>query len=114
MYNRRPRPGDGEDDLLNFQQQFLASGSEPSAKVIKCYKKENVDNKELKEAFTSNNLTAKDDGIIPQSLKQKLKPLHSRKWSRLNEKKDSIAVNDNGRLPVDSNCTSLLSVGSSV
>ncbi|XP_039597354.1 RNA polymerase II-associated protein 1 [Polypterus senegalus] len=31
----RPKPGDSEDDLLRYQEQFLASGSEPAVRIIR-------------------------------------------------------------------------------
>ncbi|XP_067895713.1 RNA polymerase II-associated protein 1 isoform X2 [Heterodontus francisci] len=39
----RPRPGESEDDLLRFQQQFLAAGTSPAAKVIKKADKRKVE-----------------------------------------------------------------------
>ncbi|XP_072425369.1 RNA polymerase II-associated protein 1 isoform X2 [Chiloscyllium punctatum] len=30
----RPKPGESEDDLLRFQQQFLAAGTSPAAKIV--------------------------------------------------------------------------------
>lgn len=35
MFSRRPKANETEDDILRFQQEFLASGSKPSATVIK-------------------------------------------------------------------------------
>ena len=32
---RRPKPGEDEDDLLTYQDEFLRSGSSPSAKLIR-------------------------------------------------------------------------------
>ena len=33
--NRRPKPGEDEEDLLAYQDEFLSSGSSPSAKLIR-------------------------------------------------------------------------------
>ena len=44
MFTRRPQRGDNEDDLLEFQKEFLASGQQPSAKVVKCYGRDQVSN----------------------------------------------------------------------
>lgn len=33
--NRRPKPGEGEEELLAYQDEFLSSGSSPSAKLIR-------------------------------------------------------------------------------
>lgn len=43
MFVRRPKPGDNEDDLLKFQKEFLTSGQQPSAKLVKCSLKSNAD-----------------------------------------------------------------------
>ena len=40
---RRPKPGEGEDDLLAYQDEFLRSGSSPSAKLIRPGGKRTVD-----------------------------------------------------------------------
>ena len=32
---RRPKPGDEEEDLLSFQNEFLASSTTPAASVIR-------------------------------------------------------------------------------
>ena len=32
---KRPKPGEDEDDLLEFQKQFLAQKEKPSANVVK-------------------------------------------------------------------------------
>nr|CAB3265684.1 RNA polymerase II-associated protein 1-like [Phallusia mammillata] len=36
MFPQRPSCKDSEEDLLDFQDKFLASGKKPSAKVVKC------------------------------------------------------------------------------
>ncbi|XP_051872012.1 RNA polymerase II-associated protein 1 isoform X2 [Pristis pectinata] len=41
----RPKPGESEDDLLRFQQNFLATGILPAAKVIKKADKRKVESK---------------------------------------------------------------------
>ena len=33
--NRRPKPGEDEEDLLAYQDEFLSSGSSPSAKLVR-------------------------------------------------------------------------------
>ncbi|CAK8695528.1 unnamed protein product [Clavelina lepadiformis] len=38
MLNSRPKLGENEDDLLEFQAQFLSSGEKPSAKVVRSSK----------------------------------------------------------------------------
>lgn len=35
MLNRRPKPGDTEEDLLKFQQEFLSGQTTPSASLVK-------------------------------------------------------------------------------
>ena len=53
MFTDRPQPGEDEEDLINFQNRFLASGEKPCVKLIKCENK-----------FSDNN-TAKSDASKP-------------------------------------------------
>ena len=75
MFVHRPRPEDNENDLLEFQKQFLASGQQPSAKLIKCSPKADDEmncrktsnsgldiNKSSKLATSSNLSTQVSDG----------------------------------------------------
>jgi len=38
MFPVRPSPGDKDEDIISFQERFLASGERPSAKVVRCPK----------------------------------------------------------------------------
>jgi len=93
MCNRRPRPGDDENDLLEFQKQFLASGSEPSAKVIKCYKKKEHLDAGVKEDFS--NLTT-ESGMPNKHDSKKMLGSHSRNMFGKNEQSSSST--NTGRL----------------
>ena len=73
MLNRRPKPGDNENDLFEFQKQFLASGSEPCAKVIKCYHKEDAANNDsnkpasnTKHVIEKEMLTRRQNQLLKQ------------------------------------------------
>ncbi|XP_067847336.1 RNA polymerase II-associated protein 1 isoform X2 [Heptranchias perlo] len=70
----RPKPGESEDDLLRFQQQFLAAGRSPAAKVVKKadkrkVKSENADggqtNEGLRDTVTLEALPDLPPSLIP-------------------------------------------------
>ena len=54
---RRPKPGDTEEDLLLYQEKFLASKSSPAATVTK---KRKPQDDEKKSASTTNVQAQKD------------------------------------------------------
>ncbi|XP_069773253.1 RNA polymerase II-associated protein 1 [Narcine bancroftii] len=79
----RPKPGESEDDLLRFQQNFLATGMLPAAKVIKKADKRKVEPKspdgchsceDLKDMVTLEALPDLPPSLMPvQPKKSKVK-----------------------------------------
>ncbi|GCB69155.1 hypothetical protein scyTo_0013927 [Scyliorhinus torazame] len=65
----RPKPGESEDDLLLFQQQFLAAGTSPAAKVVNKRKVE-LENTDGGQANTDPRDTVTLEGLpdCPPSL----------------------------------------------
>ncbi|XP_041071091.1 RNA polymerase II-associated protein 1 isoform X1 [Carcharodon carcharias] len=67
----RPKPGESEDDLLLFQQQFLAAGTSPAAKVVNKRKVEleNTDggqvNAGLRDTVTLEALPGLPPTLVP-------------------------------------------------
>ena len=57
MMLRRPKPGDTEEDLLRYQEEFLASKSSPAATVTK---KRKPQDDESKNTDTTKVQTQKD------------------------------------------------------
>uniref|UniRef100_UPI00398EF54A RNA polymerase II-associated protein 1 isoform X2 n=1 Tax=Pristiophorus japonicus TaxID=55135 RepID=UPI00398EF54A len=70
----RPKPGESEDDLLRFQQQFLAAGTSSAAKVVKKVDKRKVEsgnvdgsqaNEGLRDAVTLEALPDLPPSLMP-------------------------------------------------
>lgn len=59
--NRRPKPGEDEEDLLAYQDEFLSSGSSPSARLVRPGGKRTVEDE---HQTAGRDIVRLDPGLI--------------------------------------------------
>ncbi|KAJ8308079.1 hypothetical protein KUTeg_012953 [Tegillarca granosa] len=89
----RPKPGESEDDLLKFQQEFLANQNTPSASIIKPVGKRKQDGGQLNKQKDDKDIVQMDTlpSTIP-SVEHTPPVKKSRFRTQQNEKKSQMSM----------------------